>query len=462
MSLVELCVTPSWVYVYGPKIVDSILDDTLSARNPQAFWQNKKRRAQSKHIPLVDEFWRLYDRAQRRFPKGVIKLAAQTLKAEGLAVRMSTSGIAHSPSDTFFYEGHDLKDFDWQTEAPVEFFKHEFAVCAVPTRGGKTIIGLRVATAFVQRCKVLYLVNKVEAQKSVVAHWEKHFGAAPAYTEINDKSSGLYVLTYQSAANRDLSDFGMVIGDEIHGVGADTFFDSLMRCESAWYRLGLTGTHEGRSDGKDLWIEAAAGPVYYEVDRRAIIDAGLCASGVIWRVGVDEQIPDVSGWRKIEEHGIITGYRTSRLIECARAAWNALDGEGQLLVMVHKHSHGELFAGMLSESLGFEVPYISSKTSKSKRADYYEQLQAGTLKAAVASSIWNDSVTLPHVRVLVVAPGGKSPIRTRQILGRALTGNKKVIVVDALDKGHPTLKRHSAARRRAYLEDGYEVMEWNG
>ena len=72
-------------------------------------------------------------------------------------------------------------------------------------------------------------------------------------------------------------------------------------------------------------------------------------------------------------------------------------------------------------------------------------------------TIFNDSVTFPDVKVLILAAAGKSAIATRQKLGRALTGNKDVVIIDSWDAQHKVTERHSKARQKAYGIEGYDV-----
>ena len=102
----------------------------------------------------------------------------------------------------------------------------------------------------------------------------------------------------------------------------------------------------------------------------------------------------------------------------------------------------------------------NGKMSKYEREHWYQKIKDGTIKYFVVSSIYNDSVSLPHVRVLINAAGGKSQISTRQRLGRALTGDKEMTLIDSLDLGHKTLKKHSIIRLESYRAEGYKVLKW--
>ena len=450
---VEFIVGPSWVYVYSGNGVDRVLDLALRVKNPQAFWVNKKRHEKA---PKMDSFHRIYDRVVSRFPKGVLHLAHEALTRSGWKVNVTQTGTYTSPPDPIFWPD-SFEPWDHQREAVEQFWGHEFGVMEIPTRGGKAKIGMLAATRFTNQYPVVYFVTKAESKREIIAEWEADFKQGPAFDDAGDEP-GLHVLTYQAGMNRDLSPYRFVIADEVHMTGAEKIHDCLMRCDQAWYRLGLTGTGEGRPDNKDIYVTGAVGPAIYSVPRKVLVEQGLCATADIFMVEVPGVV-EISGtvnWRAIESQGLINYLpRTDAMIDAALAKWT--DG-GQLLVLVQRYPHGDIFAARLTERLGYEVEFVNGKTPTSQRKKIYEAFQNGETKALVASSIFNDSVTFPYVKVLIPAPGGKSPIATRQRLGRALSGKKDVIIIDSWDAHHRVLEKHSKARAKAYGVEGYNVQ----
>ncbi len=455
---VEFIVGPSWVYVYTTasgtegRGAGRVLDQALRVKNPQAYWQNKQRHKQA---PRVDKYHRIYDRAVSRFPKGVLHIAHEALARSGWKVNVIQSGTYTAPPDPIFWPDY-FEPWDHQREAVEQFWNHEFGVMEIPTRGGKAKIGMLAASRFTNHYPVVYFVTKAESKREIIAEWTEGFKQGPAFDDAGDEP-GLHVITYQAGMNRDLSPYHFVIADEVHMTGAEKIHDCLMRCDQAWYRLGLTGTGEGRPDNKDIYITGAVGPAIYSVPRKVLVDQGLCATAEIFMVDVpgEVEIEGTVNWRAIEAQGIINYLpRTDAMIGAALEKWV----DGQLLVLVQRYSHGDIFAERLTERLGYAVQFVNGKTPAAHRKRIYEAFQSGEIKALVASSIFNDSVTFPDVKVLIPAPGGKSPISTRQRLGRALTGEKDVVIIDSWDAQHRVLEKHSKARAKAYGIEGYNVQ----
>lgn len=455
---VELVITPSWVNVGGDGKPDLILNEALSTRNPGAYYQNKERQKKWKGLKDVDEHWRLYDMVHRRFPRGLVEQAIGALREHDIDVKVVgasrfTGPVREEPKylDTFTPRGY-------QIEAVSAFMKKEFGIISIPTRGGKTPVGLMIASMFAEKYPCLYLVTKIEAQQDVLKSWYEWFDLEMATDEIL-RSPGLSVITYNAAINRDLSQFKLVIGDEIHRAGAEKFYDAVMRCEDAWFRVGLSGSAGGRSDGRDIYFEGAAGPICYTVERQMLQEAGHCATGKVYTVDVHGSTePGKTGWLALEKAGIYeNAARDYQLIECMLSVRKP--GE-QVLYVVQKKVHGKRVASILSEILGVKVPFLSSETPKAKRLEYYGKLQRGEILTAVVSPIFDDSMTLPMIKILVNAAAGKSSIATTQRLGRALSGDKAIILIDANDLHHPTLKRHSRARFKIYEREGYACEQW--
>ncbi len=453
MKHVELVVGTSWVYVYGDQGFDRVLDQALRVRNPQAYWANKQRHEKA---PKMDAFHRIYDKAVRRFPKGILDRALNALKNAKWDVRITQTGLYMPPPDPYFWSPTVESPWDHQTEALEIFWPREFGILEIPTRGGKARIGMSAAARYTNHYPVVYFVTKTEAKREIITEWEEHWNQGPVFKDAGDEN-GLHVMTYQTGMRRDLSPYKFVVADEAHLTGAEKVHDCLMRCDDAWFRMGMTGTGEGRTDNKDIYIAGAVGPAVITVPRSRLVDESICATAKIYMVQVPGSV-DIDGppdWRKICKQ-CITDYepRTDVMIDAAMEKWT--DG-GQLLVLVQHLEHGEIFAKRLSERLNAEVLFVNGKTKKKERRQIYEEFKSGKTNVLVASSIFNDSVTFPDVKVLIIAPAGKSAIATRQKLGRALTGNKDVVIIDSWDAQHKVTERHSKARQKAYGIEGYDV-----
>jgi superfamily II DNA or RNA helicase len=457
-TAVTFAVNPSWVTVYGDTAADKVLSEALSSRNPNAYHQNKRRREISSNIPQIDDFHRAFDRVLRRFPRGLLKKACIALSQADIGWRIGGVSAPAWPLQEAECST-SLNPRDYQMEALAKFFEEQSGTVALPTRGGKTVVGLMAVSRFVRDVPCLYLVTKVEGQQDVLAAWLEWFDHLGLATDDVLLSPGLSVLTYHTAARRELDQFGFVVADEVHRVPANTFYAAVQSCTNAWYRLGLSGTPKGRSDGRDIFIEGAVGSVIYKLPRKTLIERGYCAQGLVYKVPVMGSITTEKGnWIQLEQTGIVEyPKRDERLVACAQAV---LGDDQQLLAIVRRRAHAVRLAEMLGSAFGVEVPAIDSHTPAGKRKKLYKQLKDGTCRIAVVTSIFDDSVTLPHVRVLINAAGGKSSIVTSQRLGRALSGDKEIIVIDGTDEHHPTLRKHARARFNTYRKEGYETRDW--
>lgn len=453
MKSVELVVGPSWVHVYGQQGFARVLDQALRVSNPQAYWANKNRHEKA---PKMDVFHRIYDKASHRFPRGILGQAIKALKAKKWDVRIVQTGLYTPPADPYFWSPTVEPPWDHQTEALEAYWPHEFGILEIPTRGGKARIGMSAAARYTNHHPVAYFVTKTEAKEEIITEWGKHWKQGPVFADAGPEN-GLHVMTYQTGMRRDLSPYKFVVADEAHLTGAEKVHDCLMRCDSAWFRLGMTGTGEGRTDNKDVYIRGAVGPIVLTIPRSRLVNENICATAKIYMVQVPGMV-SIDGppnWHTIVREAIEEYQpRTDALIDAAMQKWT--DG-GQLLVLVQHLDHGSLFARRLAERLGKEVLFVNGKTKKKERRKIYEEFKSGKTDVLVASSIFNDSVTFPDVKVLILAPAGKSAIATRQKLGRALTGDKDVVIIDSWDAQHKVTERHSKARQKAYGIEGYTV-----
>ena len=453
--MIYFSITPSTVELTGTPVEDvaianATLMEALKSRNPQAHMVNAKLSNWSEPVPY---WWVAFDVKTQSFPRGRIFQAAKALHEAGLSFEVRYTQD-HGGDDAMWWdEKNGMTPRDYQIDAVNRWLGRQgFGIVSVPTRGGKTLIGCLAASAFVGMVPVLWLVTKNEAKADVQAAWEQQ----------NPNTPGLTVMTYATATKRDLSEFGMIIADEVHRAAADTYYEAIQGATNAWYRLGLTGTPDGRSDGKDVYITGAIGDVVYEIPRSLLIERKICSSGKTWRVVYDDPMhipPDAPGnWTMIEKYGIVENdTRDGKLIAAAMKARG--DSDDQILFMCRRKAHAERLAEKLSLKLGVEVPAMHSGRTKKQRQKIYEKLASGECRCVVATSIYDDSMTFPHLKILVVVAGGKSSILTGQRMGRVLAGDKEIIIIDCSDEHWETLRNHSKKRFRVYAREGYRVED---
>jgi superfamily II DNA or RNA helicase len=130
------------------------------------------------------------------------------------------------------------------------------------------------------------------------------------------------------------------------------------------------------------------------------------------------------------------------------------------LILVKRLAHGNLLQQEL-QAASFLVQFTHGKLSRGERQRMYSEFKSGAVTTLIASGIYDDSIDIPDIEVLINASGGKSKIATKQKLGRGLRnpGEKELVMVDFYDRHHKILRRHSNRRMREYEKEGFEVIQ---
>jgi superfamily II DNA or RNA helicase len=172
------------------------------------------------------------------------------------------------------------------------------------------------------------------------------------------------------------------------------------------------------------------------------------------------EMPKVKGpmsWPEVYETAVILSEkRNQRIIEELKKA------PKPAFVMCTRLSHARVLH-KLAESKGFSLPAIMSGDTKNKdRTQAIKDLQSGKEKAIIATTIFDEGVDLPELRTLILAGGGKSTVAQLQRVGRGLrkaAGKHEVHVIDFNDMSGAIMKRHSAARRKVWEDEGFAIEE---
>jgi len=164
----------------------------------------------------------------------------------------------------YFSSFHPPKPRPYQLEALREILRRKKGIIVMPTGTGKTYVAmwamklLKLPTAIIVPTEPLLWQwhDKLEEYglRSIGVFYGKEKNIRP-----------VTIFIYNSASKhlRKLLGFKMVIFDEIHHLGANTFIKLLLTVKTADYVIGLTATPE-RIDGRHLMIQKYI-PVIYKL-----------------------------------------------------------------------------------------------------------------------------------------------------------------------------------------------------
>ena len=239
-----------------------------------------------------------------------------------------------------------------------------------------------------------------------------------------------------------------------HVLPAGSFWRVAMRAKSARFRWGISGTPLARGDRRDVLVLAALGSILHEVKSELLIERGFLAKPTIRMVRVHQ--PEVTGtWHEVYRAGVVeSAPRNAAVVRVVlRAARPAL-------VFVKEIEHGRILTKAL-EKAGLAVDFVWGHDSTEGRREAIQRLRRGDLQVLVCSTIFDVGIDIPEVRACVVAAGGKSAIATLQRLGRGMRvvdGKAGMELWDFADEGHKWLRRHTSARVKALIAEGFDVQ----
>jgi superfamily II DNA or RNA helicase len=246
---------------------------------------------------------------------------------------------------------------------------------------------------------------------------------------------GVTFATIQSAlSNIDrLDEFGLLLVDEAHHIGADTFQEVIRRLRPPML-AGVTAT-PWRGDGYD--IDTLLGPPLVRIGIAEGLQKGFL-SDVDYRL-----LADNLDWKVVQSlstHRYSLPELNKRLIiptrdeEAARLLSSCFHEERRRAGIVFSPTivHAVTFAGMLRH-FGFRAEAISSETEPRERDLLMSRFRAGQLDFVATVDLFNEGVDVPDVDMLVFMRATHSRRIFVQQLGRGLRVSPtkdKVIVLD--------------------------------
>ncbi len=260
----------------------------------------------------------------------------------------------------------------------------------------------------------------------------------------------------QGEVNSLVENYGQVIVDECHHVGAVSF-DAILKRTKARYVLGLTATPI-RRDGQQPIIFMQCGPIRYTAAKPASAPHDL---DVIPRSRFSQiEVPTDAGIQGVFRH---LANDTSRTNTIAMEVKRAYEMGRKVLVLTERTEHLDA----IKTALDGQVPapfVLHGRLSKKQRAAIIAELEALPPDAPrvllATGKLVGEGVDHPPLDTLVLAMPVSWKGTLQQYAGRLHrehTGKTNVRIIDFVDAGHPALLRMWDKRQRGYRAMGYRV-----
>lgn len=393
-------------------------------------------------------------------PRGCLDAAMDLLRENGIGCHLCDERIAGEPIETAFI-GTLRRD---QENAVAAMLSHDVGVLCAPTAFGKTV----AAAAMIARRGVstLVLVHRTELLKQwqdrLQAFLENSKGVVGTIGGGKAKPTGkidiavMQSISRQGEVNPLVENYGQVIVDECHHIGAASF-DAVLKRTKAKFVLGLTATPI-RRDGLQPIIFMQCGPIRYTAEKPVNAPHNLEVVPCSWSPHIE--LPAEAGIQDVFRHLANDTARTEAIAAQVRDAYE----EGRkVLVLTERTEHLDAIKSAL-ENLTLPPFVLHGRMSKKQRSTLIADLDALPSDAPrillATGKLVGEGFDHPPLDTLILAMPVSWKGTLQQYAGRLHrehAGKTDVQIFDFVDTGHPALLRMWDKRQRGYRTMGYRI-----
>lgn len=395
-------------------------------------------------------------------PRGCLDGARQLLRENAIRCDFRDERSTGVPIEVEF-KGALRPD---QESAAASMLHHDVGVLCAPTAFGKTVAGAAMIAR--RGVSTLVLVHRTE----LLRQWQERL---QAFLGVGVESVGtigggkakpsgkidialMQSLSRQGEVNALVENYGHIIVDECHHVGAVSFEAILRRCK-ARYVLGLTATPI-RRDGQQPVIFMQCGPIRHT----AVASTDAPNDLEVLPRSCPEHI-ELSRESGIQEVFRLLATNQQRTAAVAAEVRQSFDQGRKVLVLTERTDHLEAIRVALSD----QVPstfVLHGRMSRKQRAMLIAELDAlppDSPRILLATGrLVGEGFDHPPLDTMILA----MPISWRGTLQqyagrlhRQHASKVSVRIIDFVDTGHPALRRMWERRQRGYRAMGYRIAE---
>ena len=263
-------------------------------------------------------------------------------------------------------------------------------------------------------------------------------------------------LSRQGEVNALVENYGHVIVDECHHVGAASF-DAILKRVKAKYVMGLTATPI-RRDGQQPIIFMQCGPTRHTAAKPTGAPHDLTVTPCTSHSKID--VPQDAGIQDVFRHLAIDQARTDAIAAEVIQAY----GQGRkVLVLTERTGHLDAIQTALDGKVS-SLFVLHGRISKKQRATLIAELNSLPPDAPrvllATGKLVGEGFDHPPLDTLVLAMPVSWTGTLQQYAGRLHREHATktdVRIIDLVDTGHPALLRMWAKRQRGYRAMGYRM-----
>ncbi len=393
-------------------------------------------------------------------PRGCLDAALELLRDNGIICDLRDERFGGESLNVTFI-GNLRSD---QEAAISEMLHYDTGVLCAPTAFGKTV----TAAAMIVRRGVntLVLVHRIELLKQWQERLQVFLGVGKSVVGTigggNAKPTGkIDIAVMQSVSRRGevnslVENYGQVIVDECHHVGAVSF-DAILKRTKAKYVMGLTATPI-RRDGQQPIIFMQCGPIRHTAVRH---DSAPRDLEVLPRTRITKiDLPTDAGIQDVFRHLASDTIRTQAIAAEVR---EALKQGRKVLVLTERTEHLDAIKFEL-DGIQPALYVLHGRMSRKQRAELVANLNELPPDAPrvllSTGKLVGEGFDHPPLDTLVLAMPVSWKGTLQQYAGRLHrehASKADVRIIDFVDTGHPALLRMWDRRQRGYRAMGYRI-----
>ncbi len=393
-------------------------------------------------------------------PRGCLDAALELLRDNGITCDLSDERFAGEAINVAFTGVLRLD----QEIAVSAMLHHDVGVLSAPTAFGKTV----TAAAMIARREVntLVLVHRTELLKQWQERLQTFLGVNKGVIGCigggKFKPTGkidiavMQSLSRKGEVNPLVENYGQVIVDECHHVGAISF-DSILRRTKARYVLGLTATPI-RRDGLQPIIFMQCGPIRHTAAKPASAPQDLEVVPRIWSSHIE--LTAETGIQDVFRQLANDPERTEAIAAEVRTA---IALGRKVLILTERTDHLDAIKASL-DNLTPQLFVLHGRLSKRQRSVLVADLAALPPDAPrillATGKLVGEGFDHPPLDTLILAMPVSWRGTLQQYAGRLHrdhAGKTNVRIIDFVDSGHPALLRMWDKRLRGYRAMGYRI-----
>jgi len=394
-------------------------------------------------------------------PRGCLDAVVTLIREQGIALDLQDERFGGHALELRFTGSLRLD----QETALAAMLQHDNGVLCAPTAFGKTVLAAALIAS--RGVNTLVLVHRTELlrqwQERLQAFLGAEKGLIGALGGGKNKLTGkidvavMQSLSRQGQVDPRVENYGQLIVDECHHVGAVSF-DALLRRAKPKYVLGLTATPI-RRDGQQPILFMQCGPLRYAAARSSGAPQSLEVRPQFRDTPLD--LPAEAGIQEVFRLLASDPARTSAIGAEARAAFAQAR---KVLVLTERLEHLEAIQSALAD-LAPALFTLHGRMSKKQRAALLADLDAlppHVPRVLLATGkLVGEGFDHPPLDTLVLAMPISWKGTLQQYAGRLhreQAGKTEVRIIDIVDTGHPALRRMWDKRQQGYRAMGYRVQ----